>query len=356
MAASKNSKQMKCASCGGKLVKIGDGLYKCALCGKKKRVESEETSADVTLTAPAETPQKAAAPAKKKPEQKKPVDAASGAKKSEKIGEEEKQAPQKSVPRGKDAKKKVVPGKQKKGQKPPVPYKKNVKQEKSVAKDENLLVGATESETRPAQRPAPEPVYVADPATAKFVTPGHEKAMSRPDGFGEPLDDIDLVIPPFPYERKGELTVIPKVPGQDVKTCGNARICDVAKRTYERGVKDGEGSFTCPNGTMYAGSLKEGLREGKGKTTYRNGDTYEGEYAGDVACGKGIMTKKDGSMYAGMFEGDKWCGEGIYRDMFGYLHVGTFGYLTFEGRTYLPDEDAISGDELYNKVESWFAE
>ncbi|MCD8205946.1 MAG: hypothetical protein LUD29_04975 [Clostridia bacterium] len=344
--SSKNNKQLKCASCGGKLVKIGDGLYKCSLCGKKKRVEEEREplqkesiafESENVRTADTEKGKAEKTPEKKK--SSKVAGAGAAPANGKKTAEKTENAPE-AVP-GKETTKKN-PQSKKKGTKQPFPHKKYPKAEKAKV---DMPVAPEE----PA--PSPSPIPKAEPEKADRALEPQKRPYDD-----EPFEDVDIVIPPFPYVRTEGLKEVPASPDMELKIGGFKPICGVEERLYAGGVKDGEGSFTCPDGTRYEGGLRDGLRFGKGRTEYGSGDAYEGEYDRDAACGKGIMTKSDGTMYAGMFDGDIWCGKGIYRDLYQYLHVGVFGYKTFEGNTYLPDENAITEDELYNEVESWFGD
>lgn len=62
---------------------------------------------------------------------------------------------------------------------------------------------------------------------------------------------------------------------------------------YANGQRNGHGTFTYPDGSVYEGAWVEGQREGHGVYNYANGDTYIGSWKADRRHGQGEYVYKD---------------------------------------------------------------
>lgn len=72
---------------------------------------------------------------------------------------------------------------------------------------------------------------------------------------------------------------------------------------YVDGVKEGEGDFLLPDGSVYSGQWKADKRHGQGTYVYaKTGDAYTGEWANDRKHGKGTYTyAQNGSSITGVW-------------------------------------------------------
>ena len=57
---------------------------------------------------------------------------------------------------------------------------------------------------------------------------------------------------------------------------------------YNKGIKEGNGTFNYPDGSKYEGDWKAGIKDGLGKYTYANGDWYEGSWKDNCKEGHGV--------------------------------------------------------------------
>ena len=63
---------------------------------------------------------------------------------------------------------------------------------------------------------------------------------------------------------------------------------------------DGQGSFTYPDGSKYAGEFKNGEFNGRGIFTHPDGGTLEGEWKDDeLVVGQGEVISPEGQKYVG---------------------------------------------------------
>lgn len=56
---------------------------------------------------------------------------------------------------------------------------------------------------------------------------------------------------------------------------------------FSKGVKEGTGTYTEPDGNYYTGSFKNDDKQGLGTLKYYNGDTYVGDWNDGEKSGKG---------------------------------------------------------------------
>ena len=74
---------------------------------------------------------------------------------------------------------------------------------------------------------------------------------------------------------------------------------------WKVGEFDGKGTLSSSNSIKYEGEWKEGRFNGKGTYIYWDGDKYEGDWVKGLRVGRGILTWKDGDKFDGEFKNDK---------------------------------------------------
>ena len=96
------------------------------------------------------------------------------------------------------------------------------------------------------------------------------------------------------------------------------------------GQRQGEGTATYADGTVYEGSFVDGQRDGQGKITMADGFTLCRPWKAGEIDGKGVATYADGDVYEGRFVAGKRQGEGVMRYATGQETGGTWtdGALT----------------------------
>jgi len=93
-------------------------------------------------------------------------------------------------------------------------------------------------------------------------------------------------------------------------------------RIVWNGVPHGQGTFTLPDGSKYAGEWKDDKRHGQGTFTLPDGSKYVGEWRYDNFHGQGILTFADEDKYFGEFKDGKKDGQGTYTWSNGSKYVG----------------------------------
>ena len=73
---------------------------------------------------------------------------------------------------------------------------------------------------------------------------------------------------------------------------------------FKDGRSNGQGTFTFPNGTKYVGGFKVGKQNGQGTLTYPNGSKYVGEFKDGKRNGQGVMFKVNGEILSGIWVND----------------------------------------------------
>tara|TARA_B100000242_G_scaffold282504_1_gene243837 strand:- start:314 stop:1426 length:1113 start_codon:yes stop_codon:yes gene_type:complete len=89
-----------------------------------------------------------------------------------------------------------------------------------------------------------------------------------------------------------------------------------------KGLKQGKGTYSWLDGSIYEGDFDKDLRHGSGRFTWSNGETYKGDYLQDQRTGLGIYTWPDGSYYEGSFLNGKRHGTGIFISSTGAKYDG----------------------------------
>ena len=64
----------------------------------------------------------------------------------------------------------------------------------------------------------------------------------------------------------------------------------------EGNCRNGQGTFTWPEGHKYVGGWKDGREHGQGTFTWANGDKYVGEFKDGKRHGQGTFTGSDGTV------------------------------------------------------------
>lgn len=81
---------------------------------------------------------------------------------------------------------------------------------------------------------------------------------------------------------------------------------------FSQGLKQGQGKFHWPDGSVYSGCFKANLLDGQGEYLWFDGRKYTGTWKDNKMHGKGVFTWPDGRRYEGDFVEDKKDGEGRY--------------------------------------------
>ena len=92
---------------------------------------------------------------------------------------------------------------------------------------------------------------------------------------------------------------------------------------FEMG-KNGQVTFTSPDGRKYVGEWKDGKQNGQGKMTLPDGEKYEGKFKDGIPNGQGTYISPDGRMYVGEWKDGKtkWSRNIHFTD--GRMDVGEF--------------------------------
>ena len=78
---------------------------------------------------------------------------------------------------------------------------------------------------------------------------------------------------------------------------------------WEKGKKQGKGTFIWSDGVIYEGEWKNGRPHGQGSGTLPDGRKYVGEYKDGKRHGQGTYTHHDGRKYEGEWkDGEVWNG------------------------------------------------
>ena len=88
--------------------------------------------------------------------------------------------------------------------------------------------------------------------------------------------------------------------------------------------KHGQGTLTLANGHVYAGEFRNDTFNGQGTFTLADGSVYVGEFRNNKKHGQGTSTSADGIKYVGEWKDSKMHGQGTATDTYGKLYVGEF--------------------------------
>ena len=87
----------------------------------------------------------------------------------------------------------------------------------------------------------------------------------------------------------------------------------------------GEGTYSWPDGSAYAGGVRRGLRHGRGIQTFASSSTtYDGEWRDGMRHGRGVLTHDSnvGERYDGEWACDQKSGQGTFAYASGDVYVG----------------------------------
>ena len=113
---------------------------------------------------------------------------------------------------------------------------------------------------------------------------------------------------------------------------------------FEMG-KNGQVTFTSPDGRKYVGEWKDGKQNGQGKITLPDGEKYEGKFKDGIPNGQGTYISPDGRMYVGEFKDGKLNGQGTYISPDGRMDVGEWkdGKTKWSRNIHFPDGRMYEG-------------
>ena len=92
----------------------------------------------------------------------------------------------------------------------------------------------------------------------------------------------------------------------------------------EKGLPNGQGTLTSPDGTKYKGGFKDGEKHGQGTIKFIDGRKYVGEWKNSKYHGQGTFTTPSGNKYVGEYKDGKQHGQGILISRFEKEYVGEF--------------------------------
>jgi hypothetical protein len=81
---------------------------------------------------------------------------------------------------------------------------------------------------------------------------------------------------------------------------------------FRDNLRNGQGTYTWPDGRKYVGEWRDGNRNGQGTYTWPDGRKYVGQFRDDQPNGQGTITRPDGRKYVGQFRDDQPNGQGTY--------------------------------------------
>jgi len=95
--------------------------------------------------------------------------------------------------------------------------------------------------------------------------------------------------------------------------------------------RNGCGTHTTSEGSVYVGDWSGDKMNGKGKLTHPSGAEYEGEFVNNQFHGNGKYRWPNTSCYEGQFIENKLEGTGQFTDTEGQVWTGTFRYKAAPG-------------------------
>ena len=109
--------------------------------------------------------------------------------------------------------------------------------------------------------------------------------------------------------------------------------------------KNGQGTFTFPDGRKYIGEFKDGRSNGQGTSTFPNGTKYVGEFKDGRSNGQGTFTFPNGTKYVGEFKDGKQNGQGTLTYPTVSKYVGEFkdGKRNGQGVMFKVNGENLSG-------------
>jgi len=132
----------------------------------------------------------------------------------------------------------------------------------------------------------------------------------------------------------------------------------------EISVRNGQGTFTFEDGSVYTGDFNNGKADGRGTYKSINGWEYIGQFKEGLKSGEGTIIYSDGSVYKGEWKDDKEQGYGEFTSSFGWRYKGQWsaGKRQGEGFYYYEDGSVYHGNwennmenglGTYTSVQGW---
>jgi hypothetical protein len=114
---------------------------------------------------------------------------------------------------------------------------------------------------------------------------------------------------------------------------------------YKDGKWNGQGTFTFPDGRKYIGEFKDGRSNGQGTSTFPNGTKYVGEFKDGRSNGQGTFTFPNGTKYVGEFKDGKQNGQGTLTYPTVSKYIGEFkdGKRNGQGVMFKVNGEILSG-------------
>ena len=94
---------------------------------------------------------------------------------------------------------------------------------------------------------------------------------------------------------------------------------------FNNNFREGDGVYSCPDGTKYDGEWKNDLPHGDGLMTYADGSNYRGLSEAGLRHGLGSMTYADDSKYSGEWKSDRRHGLAMKIDADGNIKIDANG-------------------------------
>jgi hypothetical protein len=117
-------------------------------------------------------------------------------------------------------------------------------------------------------------------------------------------------------------------------------------------IKDGTGTYTWKDGTIYAGEFKEGKISGKGLMNYTNGNEYDGEWLNNERNGKGTFKMKNKTRFSGEWKDDELNGQAKLIKSNGESYSGEWkdGMAHGKGKYTWANGDSYEGEWKFGKM------
>jgi hypothetical protein len=107
---------------------------------------------------------------------------------------------------------------------------------------------------------------------------------------------------------------------------------------FEKGLRNGQGTYTWADGEQYVGTWVNGEENGRGTFTWTDGNEYVGDFVNGERTGQGTFTWAYGNKYVGDFVNGERTGRGTFTWASGHKFIGTWeNGEEIEGTRIFPD-------------------